>query len=120
MFPSWEAVQRYSEVISFTTGLMKDPRPLVDHVYQMQIENNLDAMRRPSGNLSIDVDLLKSLYTEATVQLPGHPLHNEHINYYHHREDDMAMQSDTNPQVHTKQTLSVLLHEKKCNLGHCN
>ena len=97
LFPSWKAVERYRDVISFTTGLMKEPRPLVDHVYQMLIEHNLSAMRGMSDNLSIDVDLLKSLYTESTFPLHGHPLRNNHINYYNYRKDDKITQIDTNP-----------------------
>ena len=86
MFPSWEAVRRrYREVVIFTVGLMKDPRPLVDHIYEILIEYYLYNMR--TGGLSIDEDLLKSLYTESTVSLPDHPLHNKYINYYNHRED---------------------------------
>ena len=75
LFPSWEAVERCKEVIIFTAGLMKDPRPLVQHVYEMQIEH---------GPLSIDADLFKSLHDESTVRLPHDPFHNKYINYYHH------------------------------------
>ena len=39
LFPSWEAVQRHKEVVIFVAGLMKDPEPLVHHVYEMQIED---------------------------------------------------------------------------------
>ena len=63
LFPSWEAVQRYKEVVIFVVGLMKDPRPLVQHVYEMQVEdylNNITSGNRPS----IDADLLKSLDKE--------------------------------------------------------
>ena len=58
---------------------MKDSRPLVQFVYEMQVE------AYPG---SIDADLFKSLYHEATVKLPDHPLHNQYINWYNHWEDD--------------------------------
>ena len=78
MFPSWEAVQRYREVIIFVAGLMKDSRPLVQHVYEMQVEDYP----------SIDADLVKSLQAESAVRLFDDPLHNKYINYYNHEEDE--------------------------------
>ena len=83
MFPSWKAVKRHRQVVTFTTGLMKDPRPLVQHVYEMQIEDYLNNMRT-GGNPLIDVDLLQSIHLESTVQLFDHPLHNKYINHYNH------------------------------------
>ena len=81
LFPSWTELQRNREVVLFTCGLMSDPTPLVDHVYQMWIIEN--------ANLSVrkyhDTSLLQSLYTEG--QLPGHPLHNQHINCYNHYQE---------------------------------
>ena len=89
LFPSWEAVsERYREVIIFTVGLMKDPRPLVDHIYEMQIEDYLNTMRHGVYRPSLDVVLFKSFYTEATVELLDHPLHNKYFNYYDHGKDD--------------------------------
>ena len=70
--------KRYREVIIFTAGQMKDPRPLVQHVYEMQVEH-------PS---SIDTDLFKSLHAESTVRLVDDPLRNKYINYYNHRLDE--------------------------------
>ena len=82
LFPSWEAVsKRYREVVIFVAGLMKDPRPLVQHIYEMQIDYYLNELRI-SGYLSIDTDLLKALHAESTVRLVDHPLHNKYINYY--------------------------------------
>ena len=34
-----------------------------------------------------DLSVLHSLYAESKVPLPGHPLHNQHINCYKHRRD---------------------------------
>ena len=87
LFPSWEAVKRFRQVITFTTGLMKDPRPLVQYIYELQIEDYLTRMRT-SGDPSIDADLLKSLHTESKVRLFDHALHNKYINCYNHKEDD--------------------------------
>ena len=106
---------------------MKDPRPLVQFTYEKQIEIYLTRMRTsyyPSIDLfksqlpdlyemqiedylnwmrigddvpSIDVDLFRLFYTEATVKLPDHPLHNKFLNFYNHRMDDrMNRPRDTN------------------------
>ena len=88
LFPSWEAVQRYREVIIFVAGLMKDSRPLVHHVYEMQVEGYLNWMRTSGDGLAIDADLFRSLQAESIVRLVDHPLHNKYINYYNHDEDD--------------------------------
>ena len=66
---------------------MKDPRPIVQYVYEMQIEDYLNRMRT-GGYPLIDADLLKLLHTESRVLLFDHPLHNKYINYYNHKEDD--------------------------------
>ena len=98
LFHSWEAMKRHREVIIFTAGLMTDPRPLVDFVYEYQIEENLQWMRTGDHNPSIDEGLFKSLCTESTVLLPYHPLHNKHINYYNHVTDnDKKRSKDTTP-----------------------
>ena len=78
-FPSREAVQRYREVVIFVAGLMKDSRPLVQHIYEMQVEDYLNQMR--TGLPGIDADLLKVLRAESSVRLVDHPLHNKYINY---------------------------------------
>ena len=85
LFPSWEAVRtRYREVVLFVAGLMKDSRPLVQFVYEMQVEDYLNEMRS-GGRPSIDADLFKSLHAESSARLVDHPLHNKYINYYDHR-----------------------------------
>ena len=88
LFPSWKAVQRYREVVLFVAGLMKDSRPLVQHIYEMQVEYYLNEMRADDGDLSIHNDLFESLQAESRVRLFDHPLHNKYINYYNHNEDD--------------------------------
>ena len=84
LFPSWEAVQRHREVVIFTAGLMKDPRPLVQHVYEMQVEGYLNQMRVHDDYPAIDDGLFKLLNTESTVELFNHSLNNRYINYYYH------------------------------------
>ena len=76
-FPSWKAVDRYREVVIFAAGLMKDSRPLVQYVYEMQVEE------RPR---SIDDDLFRTLHSESRVRLVDHPLHNKYINYCRDRD----------------------------------
>ena len=88
LFSSWEAVStRYREVVIFVAGLMRDSRPLVKFLYEMQVEGYLNMMRtgfRPS----IDADLFESLQAESRVRLFDHLLHNKYINYYDHSEDE--------------------------------
>ena len=87
LFPSWEAVStRYREVVIFVAGLMKDSRPLVQHVYEMQVEYYLNKLRNGRPR-SVDADLFKSLHAESSARLVDHPLHNKYINYYYHGED---------------------------------
>ena len=42
-------MKKNHEVIVFTAGLMHDPTPLVDHVYQMFIDMWVHNMRRDNG-----------------------------------------------------------------------
>ena len=88
-FPSWNSIKRHREVVFFITGLLPDPKPMVDHVYQMWLDMELNKLRIGSVYIpTIDETIFKSLYAESAVPLPVNPLHNEHINYYHHLEDD--------------------------------
>ena len=80
-FPSWEHIRIQEEVIGFTCGLMKDPTPLVDHVYEAYVEtfcnvfnpacvdSNAKTQRRllAEGKDIFDVSLFNILYTESTV-----------------------------------------------------
>ena len=95
-FPSWIEVKRYEEVIKFSIGRMSDPTPLVRHVYEMYIENELSRMRtkwkdeeaqdmlKRMGKHVLDTDLFTSIYRESKIELPGHPDHNQYINRYNH------------------------------------
>ena len=69
---------------------MSDPTPLVDHVYQMWIDEQLQHTRNKSvlpQEMHAE-DFLGSLYKESRVKLKGHPLHNQHINYYNHLSEE--------------------------------
>ena len=48
----------------------------------MQIEGYLKHMKENNYNPKMELDLFLTLYAESTGPLPGHPLHNRHINYY--------------------------------------
>ena len=76
--------------------MMCDPTPLVDHVYQKWIDEHFD-----------NTDLLKALYAESKVQLPGSVLHNNNINYYDHTENSL----DTSP-AYTPSKMYVFLEMK--------
>ena len=79
---------------------MKDPKPLVQFVYEMQIEEYLRQMRT-SEYPSIDADLFKSLHAESAVKWSDHPLHNQFVNHHDHREDDQNERPlDTTPVFH--------------------
>ena len=97
LFPTWEDVRKkYREVVIIMTGLLKDPRPLVDHTYMVYIKECRREMRTRDYSPPIDQQLFKSLYAESKVPLPGHPLHNQYINYYDHYDDsEKKRQLDT-------------------------
>ena len=110
-----KAVRRYREVIIFVAGLMKDPRPLVQHIYEMQVEDYLNQMRTSGGDdlPSIDTDLSKSIRAECTDRLFDDPLHNKYINYYDHSEDKRIRRPrDTTP-VKTLSKLYVFRYLKE-------
>ena len=86
MFPDNWAVYRYSEMIIFTVGLMKDPRPLSEHVYQLLTEEYVQMLLHEVP--LTDLYLFQSMYKESTVRLPGSPLHNNYFNHYNHKADD--------------------------------
>ena len=83
-FPSIETVRRNKQVIMFTVGLMKDPTPLVDHIYSVEIEEYVNMMRK--GDIPvIKSEMFYSFHNESTFELHGHPLHNKYINVYNHK-----------------------------------
>ena len=82
-FPSWEQIKIQEEVIGFTCGLMKDPTPLVDHVYETYVDMLCNAISRSGFQRSIeresrlqalgknfgDTNLFNTLYIESRVPL---------------------------------------------------
>ena len=98
-FSCWYDIEKHREVVLFACGLMSDPTPLVDHVYQMWIDEYLEKIRNSKYDDDDDdydddydgspyTDLLESLYIESKAQLPGCALHNNNINIYDHKRDD--------------------------------
>ena len=74
LFPSMDTIRRHREVIQFTCGLMRDPGPLVEFVFQSCIGINLRTMRTGHCEefcVTIDQDLLQAIYGESRVDLPG-------------------------------------------------
>ena len=105
-FPSWDGIQyQHREVVLFACGMMSDPTPLLAHVYQKWIDEHLDKIK--NGKFYDNTDLLKALYAESKVQLPGSALHNNNINYYDHTEDNL----DTTP-VYTPSKMYMFLDMK--------
>ena len=103
-FPSWEQIKLKEEVIVFTCGLMKDPTPLVNYVYETYVEmlcnaispgslqRNLETQSRLQalGKDIGDTNLLILLYTESRVPVFGHAHYNQfvYINGNHKGEID--------------------------------
>ena len=50
LFPSWFDIKRHEEVVTFTCGLMQDPRPLVNYAYEMYIEMHQNQWRLAQWN----------------------------------------------------------------------
>ena len=109
-FPSWYAIRRHEEVVVFTCGQMADPRPLIEHAYEMWIERWLNMMRfdqvdhQAEGRLEAEgkdtesLKLFNSLEAESESNLDWNPYHNEYINRYDHRADDFKKRPlDTTP-----------------------
>ena len=104
MFPVWEDVKIYEQVVIFTCGLMESPEPLVDHVYELNKErektwvrtNTWDTQReRLLASLGINVldrHLHDTLYSESRVPLPGKPFHNRHVNYFSEKDKNETQQ----------------------------
>ena len=115
-FPSWAEIEKHREVVSFTCELLDDPRPLVDHVYEAFTQNQLEKMQ-DAYLIDVEPSLLESLYHESKVSLPGEPLHNKHLNYYKHPDDELMERlsnrfykgKDTRP-VHVPSRLHAFLN----------
>ena len=98
LFPSWANVSRHKEVLAFTCGLMKNPMPLVNHIYNTFIEGisfifslsisdykrHREAEKRlqAQGKNATALSIFSLLYSESAVPLQGIPCHNQYINLY--------------------------------------
>ena len=88
-------VKQLEEVVMFSVGLMSDPTPFIDHVYQVRHNRLLKFLRAGElddeneekltklGKNIDDFNFFESLYKESAVRLPGSALHNQHVNIYH-------------------------------------
>ena len=121
-FPSWEHIRIQEEVIGFTCGLMKDPTPLVEHIYETFVEitchglspggflRNYETERRllAQGKDMDSTNLFSTLYTESSVPLFGHALYNQfvYINKNHDAEGEIV----------TPSKLYAFFHVSKANI----
>ena len=105
-------IKKYKEVVIFLCGLMSDPTPLVQHVYEMCVQEKQRKMAE-GENPSIrweERHLFQSLYNESGTPLPGRPLHNAYINYYSHEYYEGEL--DTSP-VYTPSQLFIFKYISK-------
>ena len=124
-------MKKYEEVILFTCGLMADPRPLVNHTYEMFIKSELS--RRRSGDyhqaveqqLSTigkdvrDLGLFRLLFKEIKQETSKTTLHNEHLNLYNHGYDDYCQQPRDTSQIHVPSKLFEFISMREgveCNM----
>ena len=90
-------------MIGFTCGLMKDPTPLVNHIYETYVDmlcneislgslqRNIETRRRlrAQGKDIGDANLLDVLYTESRVPLSGYAQHNQFICIYENHKGEI-------------------------------
>ena len=66
LFPTLYEVKRLKEVVLFTVGLMPDPAPLVDHVYNLCYDRTVQILR--TGQVDDDKEeQLKSLGKDVDI-----------------------------------------------------
>ena len=108
LFPDWYTIMRYEEVIVFTVGLMKDPSPLIDYVYNMFNEFNLRYVKDANiplheeteknlnllGKTTINFDFFQCLYSESKVVLPGFPLQNKYCNWFQNDNKEILSRNE--------------------------
>ena len=100
---------------------MQDPRPLIQHVYEMYIERRQNLSRtgetdeeaqrqlEAQGKDDKDISLFRSIYTESVDPLP-HPYHNEYINYYNHRDTPRDITTPSKYYQFISMSEEVVLH----------
>ena len=82
LFPSYKDVLKQEKVVVFTCGLMKDPTPVVNHVYELFLEYVYDRFSPRNEILSQGkdpCDLFRSIYREARIPLNRLPGYNHYI-----------------------------------------
>ena len=112
LFPSMVHIRKYREVVIFLCGLMSDPTPIVQHVYEMCVQEKQQKMVEGDNPLIRweERHLFQSLYNESGIPLPGRPLHNAYINYYSHEFYEGEL--DISP-VHTPSKLFIFKYISK-------
>ena len=58
---------------------MADPTPLLNHIYQMWIEQQLGGMRARGRPYIAEAPLVEPLYCDFAGRLPGQPCHNPRV-----------------------------------------
>ena len=75
-------------------------------------EKTQDFLHRMVINVH-DRDLFTSMYHKSKIKLPGHPLHNQYINYYDHEEDDKNKKPRDTTQIYTPSGLYMFFNMKE-------
>ena len=79
---------------------MSNPRPVIEHVGEMYVKQEMDACRGVDFSREIRfletigksvhrLDLIRSIYAEANKPLDSEPHHNKMLNCYSHQEDSI-------------------------------
>ena len=86
-FPCWDVIHKHREVVFFTSDLMSDPQPLLNHVGQKWYEMQLNEIRccDNAEHLS-ELDLLRLLHWETKIQPYEKWNHNKYVHFF----DDKA------------------------------
>ena len=103
LFRSWLQVTKNEAVVLFMVGLMENPKPLVNHIYDIFVDTELARLRsslwdeeaeklemelETLGKNPQDLTLFKSLFFESTVSMSMDVYHNQFVNIYQHMNDD--------------------------------
>ena len=111
---------------------MSDPRPLIEHVGEMLVEQEVFTCRvdidletkahlKNKGKDILLLNLMRSLYAEAEVVLQDEPHHNKMFNFYSHKQDDLCKRPrDISPiQIASKLYLFEFVKQslRNCNIS---
>ena len=84
-FPNMEAIMQHRQVVLLICGLIRDPTPIIHHVYECWVKD---------GQKSAGKTLIGLMYNETGLPVPKDLLHNRWINYYDHEK---GLTADTSP-----------------------